>query len=410
MWHGILGIIAFPLIAWALSENRRGVDVKAAIIGIALQLVLAGLLLGIPPIKHAFLALNNVVLIIVEATRAGTSFVFGYLGGGQLPFETTGAGTTFNLAFQALPLILVMSALSALLFHWRVLPVIVKAAAWVLQRTLRLGGALGVGVAANVFIGMVESPLLVRPYVKALGRGELFVLMTAGMATVAGTVMVLYASILGDVIPGALGHILTASLLSVPAAITIAALMVPLDAPTPGDIELPKDGNAMAAITRGTMEGVTLLINVIAMLVVVVALVALLNMLLGLFPDIGGGALSLERILGWIMAPIVFLMGIPWSEASDAGALMGVKTVLNEFLAYLQMAALPSDVLSDRSRLIMTYALCGFANFGSLGIMIGGLTTLCPERRDEIIALGGRTIISGTLATCMTGAVAGLFF
>jgi nucleoside permease NupC len=341
MWHGILGIIAFPLIAWALSENRRGVDVKAAIIGIALQLVLAGLLLGILPIKHAFLALNNVVLIIVEATRAGTSFVFGYLGGGQLPFEATGAGTTFNLTFQALPLILVMSALAALLFHWRVLPVIVKAAAWVLQRTLRLGGALGVGVAA---------------------------------------------------------------------AITIAALMVRLDEPTPGDIELPKDGNAMAAITRGTMEGVTLLINVIAMLVVVVALVALLNMLLGLLPDIDGGALSLERILGWIMAPIVFLMGIPWSEASDAGALMGVKTVLNEFLAYLQMAALPSDVLSDRSRSIMTYALCGFANFGSLGIMIGGLTTLCPERRDAIIALGGRTNISGTLATCMTGAVAGLFF
>lgn len=410
MWHGILGIIAFPLIAWALSENRRGVDVKAAIIGIVLQLILAGLLLGIPPIKHAFLALNNVVLTIVEATRAGTSFVFGYLGGGQLPFEATGTGTTFNLAFQALPLILVMSALAALLFHWRVLPIIVKAAAWILQRTLRLGGALGVGVGANVFIGMVESPLLVRPYVKAFARGELFVLMTAGMATVAGTVMVLYASILGDVIPGALGHILTASLLSVPAAITIAALMVPIGVPTPGDIELPKDGNAMAAITRGTVEGVSLLINVIAMLVVVVALVALLNMLLGLLPDIGGSVLSLERMLGWVMAPIVFLMGIPWSEASDAGALMGVKTVLNEFLAYLQMAALPSDVLSDRSRLIMTYALCGFANFGSLGIMIGGLTTLCPERRDEIIALGGRTIVSGTLATCLTGAVAGLFF
>lgn len=410
MWHGILGIIAFPFIAWVLSENRRGVDIKAAMVGIALQLGLAGVLLGVPPIKHAFLALNNIVLTLVDATRAGTSFVFGYLGGAQLPFETTGVGTTFNLAFQALPLILVMSALSALLFHWRVLPIIVKAAAWVLQRTLRLGGALGIGVAANVFIGMVESPLLVRPYVKTLSRGELFVLMTAGMATVAGTVMVLYASILGDTIPGALGHILTASLLSAPAAITIAALMVPLDAPTPGNIELPEDGNAMAAITRGTMEGVSLLINVIAMLVVVVALVALLNMLLGLLPGISDSPLSLERMLGWVMAPIAFLMGIPWAEAADAGALMGVKTVLNEFLAYLQMAALPSDVLSDRSRLIMTYALCGFANFGSLGIMIGGLTTLCPERRDEIITLGGRTIISGTLATCLTGAVAGLFF
>lgn len=410
MWHGILGIIVFPLIAWSLSENRRGVDVKAVFVGIALQLVLAGLLLGIPAIKHAFLALNNVVLAIVNATRAGTSFVFGYLGGGELPFATTGMGTTFNLAFQALPLILVISALAALLFHWRILPVIVGAVAWCLQRTLRLGGALGVGVAGNIFIGMVESPLLVRPYLKTMGRGELFALMTAGMATVAGTVMVLYASVLGDAIPGALGHILTASLLSAPAAITIATLMVPLGPPTPGDIDIPKDGNAMAAVTRGTMEGVSLLINVIAMLVVMVALVALLNMLLGLLPGYAGSPLSLERMLGWVMAPVVFLMGIPWAEASAAGALMGVKTVLNEFLAYLQMAALPSDVLSDRSRLIMTYALCGFANFGSLGIMIGGLTTLCPERRDEIISLGGRTIISGTLATCLTGAVAGLFF
>lgn len=410
MWQGLIGILAFPLIAWLISENRAAVNIKAVLTGLIIQLALAALLLGVPALKHAFLALNGAVMVLMDATRAGTAFVFGYIGGDAIPFATTGTGTTFNLAFQALPLILVVSALSALLFHWRVLPLIVQGAAWLLGRSFRIGGALGIGVAANVFVGMVESPLLVRPYLKNLGRGELFVLMTTGMATVAGTVMVLYASILETAVPGALGHILTASILSAPAAITIATLIVPLGEPTPGTMDVTNDGNAMAAITRGTMEGVGLLINVIALLVVAVALVSLVNTALGLLPDIAGQAMTLERALGWVMAPVCFAMGVPWSEAVSAGGLMGIKTVLNEFLAYLQMAQMSDQVLSERSRLIMTYALCGFANFGSLGIMIGGLVTMCPERRAEIIALSGRTIISGTLATCLTGAVAGLFF
>jgi len=409
-WQGLIGIAVFPFIAWILSENRRAADIRTLVIGLGIQIALAAVLLGIPAIKGAFLALNGIVIALMDATRAGTSFVFGYIGGGALPFPTTGTGTTFNLAFQALPLILVVSAISALLFHWRILPKIVEGAAWLLGRTFRIGGALGIGVAANVFVGMVESPLLVRPYLKNLTRGELFVLMTAGMATVAGTVMVLYAGIIGPVVPGALGHILAASILSAPAAITMAQLMVPLGDPTPGEIDVPADGNAMAAITRGTMDGVGLLINVIAMLLVAVALVALVNAGLGLVPDVAGAPVTLQRVLGWIMAPIAFVMGIPWAEAIQAGALLGIKTVLNEFLAYLQLASLPDTAISPRSRLIMTYALCGFANFASLGIMIGGLTTMCPERRDEIIQLGGRTIVSGTLATCLTGAVAGLFF
>lgn len=409
-YQGILGIIVFPLIAWAISENRSGIDKRALILGLVIQIALAAVLLGIPGVRGIFLALNAVVTGLMDATRSGTSFVFGYIGGGPLPFAETAPGASFNLAFQALPLILIVSALSALLFHWRVLPMIVKCAAWALGRVFNIGGALGIGVAANVFIGMVESPILVRPYLRNLGRGELFVMMTAGMATIAGTVMVLYASILEPTIPGALGHILTASILSAPAAITIAQLMVPLGDPTPGEIDIPNDGNAMAAITRGTMDGVKLLINVIALLVVAVALVALVNALLGLLPEIAGGAITLERMLGWVMSPIAFLMGIPWAEASTAGGLLGVKIVLNEFLAYLQLSGTPTNALSDRSRFIMTYALCGFANFGSLGIMIGGLVTMCPERRDDIIALGGRTMVSGTLAVCLTGAVAGLFF
>lgn len=410
IWQGLIGIVAFPLIAWLLSENRQRAEMRAVVIGLGIQIALAALLLGIPAAKDAFLALNGIVIALMDATRAGTAFVFGYIGGDILPFATTGSGTTFNLAFQALPLILVVSALSALLFHWRILPLIVEGAAWLLGRTFKIGGALGIGVAANVFVGMVESPLLVRPYLKNLGRGELFVLMTAGMATVAGTVMVLYAGIIGPVVPGALGHILAASILSAPAAITIAQLMVPLGEPTPGEINIPNDGNAMAAITRGTMDGVSLLINVIAMLLVAVALVALVNAALGLIPDIAGVPLTLQRMFGWVMAPVTFAMGVPWVEAAQAGGLLGIKTVLNEFLAYLQLADLPEEVLSARSKLIMTYALCGFANFASLGIMIGGLSTMCPERRGEIIELGGRSIVSGTLATCLTGAVAGLFF
>ena len=410
MWQGLIGIVAFPLIAWILSENRRVATLRAVLIGLGVQLALAALLLGVPALKQAFLTLNGVVMALMDATRAGTAFVFGYIGGDTLPFATSGVGTSFNLAFQALPLILIVSALSALLFHWRILPLAVRGAAWLLERCFGIGGALGISIAANVFVGMVESPLLVRPYLKNMGRGELFVLMTAGMATVAGTVMVLYASLLGAAMPGALGHILSASILSAPAAITIATLMVPLGQATPGTLDIVEDGNAMAAITRGTMEGVGLLINVVAMLVVAVALVALVNAALGLLPDVSGQSLTLERGLGWIMAPVTFAMGVPWAEAAQAGSLMGIKTVLNEFLAYLQMAGLSDEALSPRSRLIMTYALCGFANFGSLGIMIGGLVTMCPERRAEIIALGGRTIISGTLATCLTGAVASLFF
>lgn len=410
IWQGLIGIALFPLIAWALSEDRSRADLKAVIIGLAIQITLAALLLGVPMIKHGFIALNSVVIVLMDATRAGTAFVFGYIGGDTPPFQTTGHGTTFNLAFQAIPLILVVSAISAVLFHWRILPRIVEGAAWLLQRTFKIGGALGIGVAANIFVGMVESPLLVKPYIKQLTRGELFVLMTAGMATVAGTVMVLYAGVIGPVIPGALGHILTASVLSAPAAITISQLMVPLDASTPGKIDIPDDGSAMGAVTRGTMDGVALVINVIAMLLVAVALVALVNALLGVFPDVLGAPLTLERMLGWLMAPVTFAMGVPWSEAVAAGSLLGVKTILNEFIAYLQLAGMDASQISDRSRLIMTYALCGFANFASLGIMIGGLTTMCPERRDEIIGLGGRSIISGTLATCLTGAVAGFFF
>ena len=411
IWQGVLGVFTLTALAWGLSEDRRRAPWKTVAAGLGLQFALALLLLKVPFSKQVFAWLNQAVLALQDAMRAGTSVVFGYLGGGQAPFAETFPGASFILAFQALPMILVISALSALLFYWKVLPVAVRGAAWVLERAFGIGGAVGVSAAANVFVGMVEAPLLVRPYLLALNRGELFMVMTCGMATVAGTVMVLYAAILAPVMPDAMGHVLAASLISAPAAIMVARLMVPGDAPSAGGarITLPAPaGSAMDAITRGTMDGVTVLINVSAMLIVLVALVSLFNMVLGLLPGLGGAPVTLGRLLGYVMAPVVWLMGVPWSEAPTAGALMGTKTVLNELLAYLQMAKLPADALSPHSRLIMIYALCGFANFGSLGIMIGGLGTMVPERRGDIVALGMKSIVAGTIATCLTGAVAGI--
>jgi len=410
MLQSLGGLAAFAGLAWLISENRKKVSIRLVIVGLVLQLAIGALLLKVPVFRNFFITLNDVVMSLEASTRAGTSMVFGYLGGGPLPFDEKFPGSSFILAFHALPLVLVISALSALLFHWKILPVVVRGFSRVLEKTMKLGGAEGVGVSANIFVGMVEAPLFIRPYLSQMTRSELFTLMSSGMATIAGTVMVLYASILSRAIPDIMGHILTASIISVPAAVVISKIMVPeTGRPTPGNIEIPETaGSAMDAITQGTMSGVQLLINIVAMLVVLVALVHLANLILGLLPDMGGRALTLQRILGVLMAPVVWLMGVPWAEANTAGALMGTKTILNEFLAYLDLSNLPTGALGDRSKLIMTYAMCGFANPGSLGIMIGGLSTMAPERRHEIVSLGFRSIIAGTMATCMTGAVVGL--
>lgn len=403
---GIAGLVA---IAWLLSEQRRLVSWRIIAAGLIVQFLLALLLLKFPPSQALFLGLTRLVDAVQAATIAGTSFVFGYVGGGRSPFAVTDPGAGFVLAFQALPLVLLMSALSALLYHWRILPLVVKVFSRLLERSMGLGGAVGVSSAANAFVGMVEAPLLIRPYLAKLSRGELFVVMTGGMATIAGTMMVLYATFLAGVIPDPIGHLLTASLISVPAAIMVAKIMIPDDTRTGGHDDRPiVYASSMDAVVRGTADGVGLLINIIAMLIVLVALVALANGLLALLPEMAGAPVTLQRLMGLVMAPIVWLMGIPAAEMMTAGALMGTKTVLNELLAYVDLAHLPAGALSERSRVIMTYGLCGFANFGSLGIMIAGLAAMAPERRDDIVALGGRSIISGTLASCLTGAVVGI--
>ncbi len=398
--QALLGIAGLVAIAWLASEKRRAVPWRAVVSGLVLQLLLALVLLKLPFAKDAFLALNDAMLALEKATQAGTALVFGYLGGGTPPFAVTDPPSAFILAFRALPLVLVVSALSSLLFYWRVLPAVVRAISWVLERAMGVGGVVGLATAANVFVGMVEAPLVVRPYLARVSRGELFAIMACGMASIAGTVLFLYASILRGVLPDAVAHLLVASIVSAPAALVISFLMVPPEGEaTGGRLELGSDAeSSMDALTRGTLEGAQLLVNIIAMLVVFVALVTLANLIVAPY--------TLQGALGWLLAPLAWLAGVPWAEAHAGGMLLGTKTVLNELVAYIDLAKMPG--LSERSRMLLTYALCGFANFGSLGIMIGGMSTMCPERRGEIVALGLKSIVAGTLATCLTAATVGL--
>ncbi len=409
--RGLLGLVILLGVAWALSEDRRQIRWRTVIAGVALQWALALLLIFFPPANALIFLLNDGATALQNATQAGTGFVFGYLGGGALPFAEIHPGASFILAFQALPLVLTISALASLLFYWGVLQRITAAFAWVLRRAMGIGGALALGAAVHVFVGMIEAPLLVRPYLARMQRGELFALMTCGMAGVAGTVMVIYASFLAPLVPNALGNILIASVISTPAGLAVAALLVPFGPAKAAEERLVIHDpplSALDALIKGTMDGVPVLIGIVATLLVAVAFVALINAALGELPHWGGSAITLQRIFAWPFHPVMWLIGLSWQEAGVAATLMGTKTVLNEFVAYLNFSTLPPDTLSPHSRLILTYALCGFANFGSLGIVIGGLGVMVPERRHEIVALGMRSILSGTLATCMSGAVIGL--
>jgi CNT family concentrative nucleoside transporter len=406
-----LGVIALLAFAWAISENRRVVSAKRVATGLVIALVLAALFLKVPPITAAIGSANHVIDAIAEASRAGTAFVFGYIGGGPLPFELKFPGNEFVLAFNALPIVLVMSVLTTLLFYWGILPPIVNGFAVVLNRTMGVGGAVGLSTAANIFVGHVEAPLFIRPYLAQLSRSELFVVMTGGMAGIAGTVLVLYAQFLRNAVPDAAGHLIIASVLGAPIAVMIGQIMVPDERDTRTnslEVTEPVADSSMDAIAKGTTAGLALLLNMIAMLIVFIALVHLVNAALGLLPALGGEPVTLQRLLGLIMAPVCWLIGIPWSQAPTAGALMGIKTVLNELIAYLEMSKLPEGSLDPRSRLIMLYAMCGFANFGSLGIMIGGLTVMAPERRADVLSLGMKSIVSGTLSTLLMGAIVGL--
>ena len=405
--QAFIGIALLLAVAWLVSEARREVIWRYAFIGLALQFSLAFLFTQVEWVANTLLLLNGVVEQIEAATTAGTSFLFGYLGGGNVPFTISEPGAMYLFAFRVLPQVIVFSAIIAVLWYWGILPMIVRGFGWLLQRTLGISGALGTSGSASLFLGMVETPLVVRAYLQNLSRSEYFCLMTFGMSTVAGSVMVLYASILNSYLPGVLGHILSASVINVIGATYLARIMIPADeVQTAGDATSLKYESLMDAITRGTSDGFTLAMNVGAMLLVLLSLVALINGMLALIPT-GEIELSLQLILGWLLAPVAWLIGIPWSEAVSAGSLLGTKLVLNELVAYLQFAEL-AESFSERTQIILIYALCGFANFGSLGILLGGLNAMVPERRSETLEIAPKSLISGTIVTLITGAIIGI--
>lgn len=416
--QSLAGLIAFPLIAWLASARRErlaaGEAAKVVVVGLALQFALAGTFLLVPQLGVAFELLAAGVRALQQATLAGMQVLFGHLAGGAAPYAVSAPQHGFVLALQALPLVLFVSVLSRLLYHFGLLQRVVGVFALILQRTMGVSGPLGTAAAANIFVGMVEAPLMIRPYLAGMSRGALFATMTAGMATVAGTVMALYAALLEPRLPGAAGHILVASLISAPAALLVARLMVPWTTDDGAEAEAPQvalerpSGGVMGAIAEGTGDGVRLLVDIVALMVVMIALVALANMLLAPIPLPIEGPLTVERLFGWLAAPLAFLAGIEPKDVRAAGELIGIKSVLNELIAYVRLADMPPEAISDRSRLILTYVLCGFANPGSLGIMTGGLIAMAPQRRADILQLAPWSLVSGTLATLLTGAVIGV--
>ena len=406
----IIGFIGLIVIALPFSENLNIINYKYIIYGILSQVILAAILLKIPIVISAFELLGNGVIVLQEATMEGASFVFGYP---PSDMDSPYRSLLETFAFGVLPYIIVMACVSAILWYWGVLPFIVNLISKACQRLFNIGGPVGLGAAANIFVGQVEAPLLIRPYVSKLSNKELLILMTAGMATVAGSVMVALISILDNAFAdeNLIQHFITASVLSVPAAIMYANIMIPSNSITDfNENKIPRVyKSTMDAVTRGSSDGANIAVSVGTILIAVIALVYIVNSFLGLVANQFGFDLSIEIILGYIFAPIAWLMGIPWNEAIIAGELLGIKTTLNEFVAYPGLASLDNGELSDRSKLITFYSLCGFANFSSVGILISGITAMAPERKDDLINVSFKALVGATLASCMTGLIVGLF-
>jgi concentrative nucleoside transporter, CNT family len=410
-FQGLIGLAAILLLAWAFSEDRANRPGWRWLGGaLLLQLAIAVIVVRVPPIWAAVGVANQGVAAIEKATLVGSSYMFGYLGGAPLPFALAqGASPPLIIAFQILPLIIVFSALSALLWQWGILKALVRGLSWALRRTLGVSGVVGLGGGGTLFLGVVESPLVLRAWFATMSRSDLFAIMAMIMATISGAILVLYASTLGKVIPNAAGHLIVASLISLPAALMVARLMVPgqPQSSEPAEPDLAYDG-AIDAVVRGAMEGVQLMLAVIGIIITIFALVNLTDQILALAPHVDGAALSLKRMFGWIFSPFMWAIGVPWDQAPAAGALMGTKAILNEYVAYLDLAALPAGTLDPRSALIVTYALAGFANLASIGLLVSTIASLCPERRAEAAGLGVKSWIAGNFATLMTGAMIGL--
>ena len=405
--RSLIGIAVIILIAWLLSENKKRFPVFLVIGSLAVQAALVLALFAIPNSQAVLQGITAAVDGLSSATDRGTQFVFGYLAGGDAPYAAPeGASAPFIFGFRVLPLILVISALSALLWHWKILKWITYGFGFLFQRAMGLSGPSALAAATNIFMGMVESPIVIRAYLHSLTRSELFLMMVVGLATVAGSTMVAYALILSEVLPNAAGHVLVASIISAPAGILLARVMIPGEkgeavAPHGTDLEYE---SSMDAITRGVQDGVMVAVNVAAFLITFVALVWILNNMLAGFV-LNGEQVTLQVLFAYLFAPVAFLIGVPWSEAHAAGEILGTKLFLTEFIAYIELGAIPAAEMSERTRMILTYAICGFANVASVGITTGGLTVLMPDRRPEIMELAWKALLPGFMATLMTGAV-----
>lgn len=411
--RALIGLAMIVAIAWGFSENRRVFPWKIILGAVVLQFAFALLLFGVPPVRDVLFAANNVVDALENATRAGTSFVFGYVGDNTQYAENVtvipGSTPPPLFFFQILPIVIVVAALSAILWHWRILRLITRAFAFIFSKTMGIGGATSLAVSANIFMGMTEAPVLVKPYLKGMTRSEIFVLMVSGFATIAGSVLIIYVNFLEPVMANPLAQLLTASIIAAPAAVALALTMVPEDTDVTDRAHEPafEYESTMDAFATGATDGLKIVLNIATMLIAALALLYLVNAAMGLLPDVNGQALSIERVLGWIFSPLMYMVGVPFEEAAKAGSLMGVKTVLTEFVAFLQLAEVPDSEMSARTRIIVAHAICGFANFGSIGILIGGLTIIAPERRDVFLSLAWKTLLAGTLATCMSACIAG---
>ena len=406
--HAILGILILVALAWVLSENRKAISWRFVIIGVTVQFILAGLFIHSTWLSAALVGINQFVNAVGEASTAGTIFLFGYLGGGEFPVNSV-SESPYLFAFRVLPQVIVFSVVVALLWHWRLLPAIVQALSWALRRTLQVSGTLGTAGAASLFLGMIETPMVIRAYLTQMTRAEFFAVMALGMSTVAGSVMILFAALLGDLIDGVVGHIVGASMINAVGALYLSRLFIPETQVIETDklVLTLKYESSMDALTKGTQDGLSMAVNIGAMLLVLISFVALGNMILS--GVTGDQALTFELILGKLFAPLAWLIGLPWSEAGSAGAFLGTKLVLNEVIAYVQFSA-SAELFSERSQMIMLYALCGFANLGSLGILLGGLSVLVPERKSEYLVIAPKSVVCGTLVNLITGAIVGLVY
>ena len=404
-------MLALILIAIPFSESIQKIKVKFIIYALLIQTSLAFILLEIPFISSFFDVMSMAVESLRLSAIEGSSFVFGYLGGGDAPFEVSNNQNLPIFAFTFLPMLIFLSALSALLWHWKILPFLIKLLAKLFEKPLDAKGPIGLAATANIFLGQLEAPLLIKPYLNKMNQRDLLIIMTVGMSTIAGSVMVLYITWLDDKFTGVIGHFLTASILSVPAAIMFSNILIP-SAQT--ELKTAKEDlkmyeSSMDAISVGTKDGLNMFLSVIASLIVFLSLVALADFILGIFPNVYGEPISLQRIAAFIFAPIAWLMGIPFAEIIPAGNLLGTKTIFNELIAFNDLRDLDTNVLSERSQLIMLYGICGFANISSVGILLGGLSAICPDIRGTLLKIAFRALFAATLASCLTGTVVSLF-